>query len=75
MGFSLQRPFSRAPDGRMNPEAELVDERCREQGPGQLAAAVHQQVGRKLVLEPRDGIGCVAFEECRAPLERAVKRA
>jgi hypothetical protein len=59
----------------MNPEAEFVDERCFEEGPGQLAAAVDQQIGRKLGLEFRDSVSCVAFEERRIPLERAVKRA
>ena len=73
--LALQGAFSRAPDRRMNPESELVDERRREQGPSQLAAAVQQQIGRKLGLEPRDSVSCIAFEERRVPLERAVKRA
>jgi hypothetical protein len=59
----------------MNPESEFVDERCREKGPSQLAAAVDQQVGRKLGFESRDSLSCVAFEERRVLLERAVKRA
>jgi len=74
LSLALQGAFPRAPDRRMNPESELVDERRREQGPSQLAAAVQQQVGRKLGLEPRDSVGCVAFEERRAPLERAAIR-
>lgn len=49
----------------MNPESELVDERAPKEGPSQLAAAVHQQVGRKLGLESRDSLRRVA---CRATL-------
>lgn len=73
--LALQGAFSGAPHRRMNQESELVDERRCEKGPSQLAAAVDQQIGRKLGLEFRDRVSCVAFEERRIPLERAVKRA
>jgi hypothetical protein len=69
--LALQGAFSGAPYRRMNPESEFVDERRCEKGPSQLAAAVDQQIGRKLGLEFRDSVSCVAFEERRIPLERA----
>jgi hypothetical protein len=56
----------------MNPEAKFVDEPCGEEEPSQLAAAVHQQDGRKLGFESRDGFCCVAVE-ASLPLERAVQ--
>jgi len=58
----------------MHPEAELVEEPRVEKRPGELAAAVDQEVGRELGLGLRDGVRRFAFEERRVPPERSVER-